>query len=90
MLLSKPEFHNVIEDIIPDLVERIKEEVIGAQAYVNVWRGGTTIQKKDEENVKETLKAGLLEMMQFFLNPFSFVWEMGTFLDTFHTCKSHV
>ena len=34
------------EIVIRDLSERIKEEILGVQAYVNVWRGSTTVQKK--------------------------------------------
>ena len=51
------------EAVINDLSERIKEEVMGVQAYVNVWRGSTTVQKKENENVVNKTKTALSEMM---------------------------
>ena len=40
-----------VENLIPDLVQRIRDEVIGVQAYINVWRASGTIEKQAPENV---------------------------------------
>ena len=49
--------------MIQDLSERIKEEIMGVQAYVDIWRGSTTVQKKEAENVVEKTQTAVSEMM---------------------------
>ena len=52
-----------LESLLPELIQRIKDEIVAVQSYVNTWRGSTTVQKAEGQNVLESMKCRVEDVM---------------------------